>query len=323
MTGWPYSVQPSGWFQIAWSSEIAPCDVVPLRYFETDLVAFRDEVGAVHVLDAHCPHLGAHLGYGGIVKGCGIVCPFHGWEWSAEGSNTRIPYSTTINRAQHIRTWPVRELDGLVLVWHDDEGQPPTWEPSSISSICQGFDPAQCYPVFPHGAKIWPGVRARPQMVVENIVDSAHFQHVHSAKARSTIEFYRAEGPRFTVLHRFESEHHLRLDIQTGGLGLLVGVFADGRGVSHVELQATTPVDGGRSDLRDSVWVRRDDDSPDFPPEKLAKIVTRQHEELSRDIPIWDHLLYRTHAPLAPEESRPYRALRRWAEQFYSVDDRA
>ena len=47
--------------------------------------------GEVHVMDAFCPHLGAHLGHGGHVDGCEIVCPFHGWQFDADGHNTRHP----------------------------------------------------------------------------------------------------------------------------------------------------------------------------------------------------------------------------------------
>jgi hypothetical protein len=96
----------------------------------------------------------------------------------------------------------------------------------------------------------------------------------------------------------------------------MIGVFANSDGVTHIELQATTPVSGDRSDLRDSVWVRREEGSAD-PPERATRLIERQHAELGRDIPIWDHLLYRQRAPFAPEEARPYRALRAWAAQFY------
>jgi 3-ketosteroid 9alpha-monooxygenase subunit A len=77
--GWPYTRHPSGWFQVAWSAEIGVGDVRPLRYFDTDLVAFRGTSGRLTVLDAHCPHMGADLGYGGRVEGDDIVCPFHAW----------------------------------------------------------------------------------------------------------------------------------------------------------------------------------------------------------------------------------------------------
>jgi len=90
--GWPYAVHPSGWFQVAWSADIPVGGVRPLTYFGLDLVAFRGQDDVVHILDAHCAHLGAHLGFGGTVAGCDIVCPFHGWHWSSEGANTEIPY---------------------------------------------------------------------------------------------------------------------------------------------------------------------------------------------------------------------------------------
>jgi hypothetical protein len=153
-------------------------------------------------------------------------------------------------------------------------------------------------------------------MVLENIVDSAHFSCVHSARSASAIDSHSADGPRFRVSHRFESRQGVRLDIHTDGLGLMIGVFANFDGVTHVELQATTPVSGDRSDLRDSVWVRREEGMTD-PPERARRVMERQHAELGRDIPIWDHLVYRQRAPLVPEESRPYRALRAWAAQFY------
>ena len=41
------------------------------------------EVGVVH---AFCPHMGAHLGMGGVVVGNSLRCPFHGWSFNASGS---------------------------------------------------------------------------------------------------------------------------------------------------------------------------------------------------------------------------------------------
>ncbi len=65
---------PNGWFQVEWSHDLKAGDVKPLKYFGKDLVLFRDEDGAAHLLDAFCPHLGAHLGHGGKVEGKDIVC---------------------------------------------------------------------------------------------------------------------------------------------------------------------------------------------------------------------------------------------------------
>ena len=65
----PFPPYANGWFQIAYSDELAPGDVKAVRNFGQDFVLFRTEAGVAHVLDAHCPHLGAHLGYGGKVEG--------------------------------------------------------------------------------------------------------------------------------------------------------------------------------------------------------------------------------------------------------------
>lgn len=53
MSRYPFGI-PNGWYLIAYSEELA---------------AFRGEFGRVSVFDAHCPHLGAHLGIGGRVVG--------------------------------------------------------------------------------------------------------------------------------------------------------------------------------------------------------------------------------------------------------------
>ena len=63
----PYPAFPNGWHGIAFSSDIAPGKAQAVRMLGRDFVAFRTEAGEAHVLDAYCPHLGAHLGHGGRV----------------------------------------------------------------------------------------------------------------------------------------------------------------------------------------------------------------------------------------------------------------
>src|SRR5918994_5006579 len=98
---YPFGI-PYGWFQVAWSSELEPGDVLARDYFGRHLVLWRDEEGAVHLNDAYCPHLGAHFGYGGVVEGCELRCPFHGWKFDGDGANTDIPYGTRTNQKARI-----------------------------------------------------------------------------------------------------------------------------------------------------------------------------------------------------------------------------
>jgi phenylpropionate dioxygenase-like ring-hydroxylating dioxygenase large terminal subunit len=50
----PFTWKVTGWFMIGWSPEFPIGEVRPLHYFGEDLVAYRDEHGQLHVLDAHC-----------------------------------------------------------------------------------------------------------------------------------------------------------------------------------------------------------------------------------------------------------------------------
>ena len=43
-------------------------------------------------IDAFCPHLGAHLGYGGLVEESTIRCPFHAWRFDGTGACVEVPY---------------------------------------------------------------------------------------------------------------------------------------------------------------------------------------------------------------------------------------
>ncbi|NRA09648.1 MAG: Rieske 2Fe-2S domain-containing protein, partial [Myxococcales bacterium] len=88
MTGtyrYPFTSTPDGWYHVAASEEVEAGQVRSLRFFGRDLVLFRTESGEAIVLDAHCPHLGAHLGHGGQVVGESIRCPFHAWRFGSDG----------------------------------------------------------------------------------------------------------------------------------------------------------------------------------------------------------------------------------------------
>jgi len=92
---YPFPPYPTGWYLLTDSRSLAPGEVRPLRYFGQDLVLFRSMAGTPVLFDAHCPHMGAHLGYGGLVDGECIRCPFHSWKFDSEGRCAEVGYGTT------------------------------------------------------------------------------------------------------------------------------------------------------------------------------------------------------------------------------------
>ena len=143
----PLSMKPTGWFQIAWSDEIAIGDVHKMHYFGQEMVAWRAESGRLTVMDAYCEHLGAHLGFGGHVEGEVIQCAFHGWQWNKEGRNVCIPDEKRPNRGRRMRTYPVVERNESVYIWHDVEGREPFFDvPDIFASFEDGSTLADYYP---------------------------------------------------------------------------------------------------------------------------------------------------------------------------------
>ena len=119
---------PNGWFVVAMSDDLDPGEVRSLHYFGRDLVLYRTDDGEPRLVDAYCPHLGAHLGVGGKVEGDCIRCPFHGWTFDGDsGACVEIPYGggERIPAKARVRAYPTIERGGAIWAWHHlTEGEP-------------------------------------------------------------------------------------------------------------------------------------------------------------------------------------------------------
>ena len=131
-----------GWFRVAYSDELTSEKVIPLRYFERDLVLWRTLDGQLQIFDAYYPHLKAHLGYGGKATATGLQCPFHGWCFAHEGKCDRILYSSKIPPQARINSWTVVETNGIILMYyHPNERSQhrlPNW---TIPELLEYTDP--------------------------------------------------------------------------------------------------------------------------------------------------------------------------------------
>jgi nitrite reductase/ring-hydroxylating ferredoxin subunit len=84
-----------------------------------ELVAYRDGDGHVVVLNAHCPHHGAHLGYETHIESGCIRCPFHHFYFDAQGKcKAKDPHKKG-NYIKHLSTEPRRHrlVGETVQVW--------------------------------------------------------------------------------------------------------------------------------------------------------------------------------------------------------------
>ncbi len=88
--------------------------------FGRRLVAFRTESGQVSVLDAQCCHLGTDLGRGCVV-GESIQCPYHHWQFGADGVCVHIPAGGDIPAFARQRRYPAEERHGHLFVFNGRE----------------------------------------------------------------------------------------------------------------------------------------------------------------------------------------------------------
>jgi 3-ketosteroid 9alpha-monooxygenase subunit A len=304
---YPFAPYPDAWYLLCESASVAQGEVVPLRYFGRDLVLYRTEGGRAVVATAHCPHMGAHLGYGGVVDGEGIRCPFHRWRYDVDGHCVDVPYAKDRRPPRVcISTCTVREHSGLIMAWCSETGRAPTWEP----------------PLRPEfGTPGWVGyetagwtIRMHTQELAENIPDMAHFTYVHEVGADLRAEF-EVEG------HMYRQRSLVMVDgvaveftrQEASGLGL-VWLRTHSEPVSWF-LTATTPIDDESVELRLLFLVRDETGTGALSPAGRA-MVDATVENTSRDVPIWEHKIYIERAPLVADDG-PIRELRNWARQFY------
>ncbi|MGE2692031.1 Rieske 2Fe-2S domain-containing protein [Mycolicibacterium pulveris] len=321
----PLSMKPTGWFQVAWSAEIQPGQVRPMKYFDREMIGWRTASGEPVVMDAYCEHLGAHLGYGGHVEGEVIQCPFHGWQWNTEGRNVCIPYESRPNRGRRIRSYPVVERNESIYIWHDIEGRAPFFDaPDVFASFADGSSADDYYPQM---TLFREGLELHPQYVLENGVDFAHFKYVHKTPIVPVFTRHDFDQPvsfvDFTIT--FEGDENQSIDDVKSGVeaingGLGIAVTKSWGMVDNRTISAVTPVDERTSDVRFMVYIGRPT-SPVNNPERAADKARQFGEEVIRqftqDIHIWSHQRYSDPPALAGSEYEGFTAIRRWATQFY------
>ncbi|WP_206613597.1 Rieske 2Fe-2S domain-containing protein [Parahaliea mediterranea] len=167
-----------GWYVIGSNSSITTTPTT-LSAFGTKLVAYRgQEDNQVHILDGYCPHMGGDLSRGEVC-GNSVICPFHLWRWGADGVCDHIPYAKRIPPKAVIKSWPVLEKNGLVMVWQDPENNPPIPEQEPVDNA--DWYSGEWTDWEMHSIPI----QSQGRELVDNMADMAHFGPVHYSSVKS------------------------------------------------------------------------------------------------------------------------------------------
>lgn len=290
---------PEGWYHLAMARELAPGAVLARRVCGRDVVAFRTASGALGVLDAHCPHLGAHLGHGGRVVGEALRCPFHALHWGVDGRCAGADDTDAPGIRASARPWPVREVHRALVVYYSARGDPPWWEIPDLD-LAGWSEPRSQTLRFP----------GHVLEVAENGVDRRHFAAVHGYTGVTEFEVS-VDGPVMHSRFGFEKDGIAqRFDTLVYGLGYArTDLTIDRLGIHARVILLSNQVDAETVDF--TVCVSVEGDLP-WIDRFLAAIV----DDVRKDLPIWAHKRRLERPALVPGDG-PIATYRAFARQFY------
>lgn len=312
----PFSGIPSGWYTVAFSTDLAKGEIQSCRYFGREFIVFRTESGQVRATDAYCPHLGAHLG-DGRVDGENVRCSFHGFQFEGEtGRCVKNAYGTKAPPKARLNTFRVQEKNGVVLVWYDARGRAPEWDVPTLDDVGD-WTPLR-------GKRM--DLRSHPQETSENSVDFGHFNEVHGFLDPKMEEPCVTEGPLLTAgysasrsldfLGLPERGVRAKFFVEVWGLGYsLVTGHVPALGLRFRHFVMSTPIDEEHLHLRLGSVVKKHGFGVS---ERLLQelVLGALWQEVSRDKPLWEKKIY-VDRPVLAKGDGPIPAYRRYCQQFY------
>ncbi len=311
---------PRGWFMAATAVEVTGAPRA-LRLLGRDLVIYRGESGRAVVLDAYCPHMGAHLaaeqssGEGARrIEGDSIRCPYHAWRFGPDGRCNHVPYfDGPIPAAAKLRAFPVEERYGCVFIWHDPEEGAPDY---ALPDLPEWDDPhwVQC------SYDDLGTIEVHPQEVVDNIADTRHFGPIHGMKLAYFDDLFdgvvarqRSGGGHETMT---STEGLLESDATYTGPGILVARF--GGETDAVQIILHTPIEDGRTQIWHGIITR----GKTAPPSDADRAMHQAYHATGLAAFSQDFAIWRTKAPaidiLRLPTDGPFHRARAWYRQFYN-----
>lgn len=314
---------PRGWLMVAASAAVTATPG-EARFFGEDVVLYRGAGGRAHMVEAYCPHMGAHLAVGPMgataehgvqIEGDDIRCPNHGWRFGPDGRCNQIPYSPMrIPPTLGLRTWRLQEAAGCVFAWHDPEEGEPAYDLPEVPEW--GDRRWICGPVDEMGE-----IDVHQLELAEHGVDKIHIANVHGADRivghRVTFDGHRAQTSSTTSQRLPDgSEYRSTSHARYFGPAFLLAEVEGERPM--ILLFCHTPVHDGRVRGWHTVMMRAKGDLPteeDHAVYELARAGSLK--AFQQDIEIFKRKKPTLRAVQIPGDP-PFRAYRRWYAQFYA-----
>lgn len=136
------------------------------------MVLFRDAAGRARAIAAKCPHRGANMAGGRVVRGC-IECPYHGWTFDGAGRCVRVPSNADgadIPASFATRSYEIIEQQGIIWAHVGDPAKAPAPPPTLAVLDDPDYRRFDVEQVVPGPFDWW----------VENFLNIAHITFTHA-----------------------------------------------------------------------------------------------------------------------------------------------
>ncbi|MFY9128409.1 MAG: aromatic ring-hydroxylating dioxygenase subunit alpha [Limnohabitans sp.] len=173
-----------------------------IRLLGEDLVLFKDRQGRLGLIAEQCPHRRASFAHG-IPTQEGIRCPYHGWEYNAQGKCINQPNEQdkcAFRDKVSTDAYPVEEMGGMLFAYMGPQPQPllPRWD----GFVAQGTIRMMGRTILPIN---W-------LQIMENSLDPVHTEWLHGHH----YEFLKEqEGVKVAI-----STRHLKIDFKEFEYGM-------------------------------------------------------------------------------------------------------
>ncbi len=173
-----------------------------IRLLGEDLVLFKDRQGRLGLIAEQCPHRRASFAHG-IPTQDGIRCPYHGWEYNAQGKCINQPNEQdkcAFRDKVSTDAYPVEEMGGMLWAYMGPQPQPllPRWD----GFVAEGTIRIMGRTILPIN---W-------LQIMENSLDPVHTEWLHGHH----YEFLKEqEGVKVAI-----SARHLKIDFKEFEYGI-------------------------------------------------------------------------------------------------------
>lgn len=315
---------PSSWYAAAFSHDLKQGHLLTKVFCGTEVILFRTKAGNAVMMEAYCPHLGAHFAHGGYIENDTVVCPFHAFCFDSSGKCVKTGYGTKPPPKARVRVWNVQEQHGVIFAYHG-ENKSPNWKlPTTDDTQWSAFKLHE-----------W-RLKSHPQEIAENSVDIGHFTLVHGYSNVRIIKPLTTEGSLLKATYGMmrpapfgNKMVEIEFSIQQWGLGYaLVDVHTLNYDMHSRHLVLPSPIDGTDIYLRIGVSVRKDLQLSKIHP--ILGIMSRKllfplicstymkhfKHDVYDDFKIWQNKIHISLPRLAKGDG-PIMQYRQWATQFY------